>query len=635
MSWIRARRPAGTAAVRDAGMSLVELVVAMLVLGIMASAVLGIVVKAQSASVNNRSRVAAANLAAREIDIVRDEFGRSTQAPTDIANAGTVVNPHQLPGGVAGQPLRVDGTSYTVTRSVRWSVAGTGKSACDGGSLVKYPTLDVDVSVTWGSMGRVAPVEASTQLAPPKGAGVPENASFVAVGVVDSTGAPSAGRGVRVASSSETRTGTTDESGCAVVQVNPPSGSGAAYTAQLTDTGYVDVNNATTPSKSVGTVLQGQLNNSVSFAYDRASTLRLTVVDSTGTQVPDSVTAGTSVTITSVGSTGATASTSRTLAGSVTTLTGLWPTTYGAYYGAQPPAGGYRTVRLAPGASSDLSVTLDYARGSVVGGPPGATTFTVAPGAGPCTASGAKTVDPSAFALMPGAYSFFASGPAFDCAPGPSSQVLASGDNDGVVWEPTTLQVTGAPATGVLWAVSATRVTGTLTTCPAASLAGYAINVDAARSGPVALPAGSWYLFRAATTADSACLGTPLGQYPKAVPYPGATTLAWSEPVPNPTLTGTGFTSGRYMIVTTATSAPSCGTSTYTSSGTSYSAGPATSGGSLTVTVPRPTSGSATYAAYVWNKAWPGSCTGMGKFVVGTSTTALSKASNSTSTVGP
>lgn len=632
VSWIRARR-AGTTAVRDAGMSLVELVVAMLVLGIMASAVLGIVVKAQSASINNRARVAAANLAAREIDIVRDEFGRSTQAPTDIADAGTVVNAHPLPGGVAGQPLQVDGTSYTVTRSVRWAVAGTGKSACDGGSRVEYPTLAVEVTVTWPSMGQIEPVAASTQLAPPKGAGVPENASFVAVGVVDSQGAPSQGRGVRVSSTGESQTGTTDESGCAVIRVYPPA-TGAAYTAQLTDTGYVDVNNATTPSKSVGTMRPSQLNNSVTFAYDRAASLRLTVVDSSGAQVPDDVTAGTSVTVTSVGSTGATASTSRTLSGSVTTLTGLWPTTYGAYYGATPPAGGYPTVLLTPGSSSDLAVTLDYARGSLVGGPPGATTFTAVPGAGACTAAGAKTVDPAGFALMPGSYSFFASGPGFDCAAGPSSQALASGDNDGLEWESTSLQVTGAPTTGTLWAVSTSRVSGTLTTCPAASLAGYAINVDAARSGPTELPAGSWYVFRTAGAADAACLGTPLGQYPKAVPYRGTTIIGWSEAAPTASLTGTGFTGGRYMIVSTQT-VSSCNGSGYSTTGTSYTAGPASNGGSLSVTVPRPASGTTTFWAYVWSKSYPTGCTGMGKFTVGTSTTALSKAANSTTTVGP
>ncbi len=126
-------------------MSLVEVVVAMVVLAIMASAVLGIILKAQAAGVNNRARISAANLAAREIDILRDEFGRTSDAPATIAASGVVVNPHPLAGGTAGAPLTVDGTQYTVTRSVAWAITGSGDSACEGGSLVDYPTLAVTV----------------------------------------------------------------------------------------------------------------------------------------------------------------------------------------------------------------------------------------------------------------------------------------------------------------------------------------------------------------------------------------------------------------------------------------------------------------------------------------------------------
>src|SRR5690606_3142529 len=111
-----------TTVTRDSGMSLVELIVAVVVLAIVASAVLGIILQAQSATVNNRARVAAANLAARELDIVRELFTRTSTSPVEIANAGTQTNPNPLAGGTAGQPLQMDGTAYTVVRSVAWNI---------------------------------------------------------------------------------------------------------------------------------------------------------------------------------------------------------------------------------------------------------------------------------------------------------------------------------------------------------------------------------------------------------------------------------------------------------------------------------------------------------------------------------
>ena len=120
----------------DAGFTLVEVMMAIVILGILSAAIVGIILQTQGSEATNRSRIAASNLAAREVDMVRDQFHRDTDQPTVIAKLGTVVNPNPLAGGTAGQPLVVDGTPFTVTRSVHWNVTGTGKSACDGGTLV-------------------------------------------------------------------------------------------------------------------------------------------------------------------------------------------------------------------------------------------------------------------------------------------------------------------------------------------------------------------------------------------------------------------------------------------------------------------------------------------------------------------
>src|SRR5690606_18237315 len=430
---------------RDEGMSLVELVVAVVVLAIVSTSVLAIILQAQASTVNNRARVAAANLAARELDIVREEFTRSAAAPVEVANAGTLTNPNPLAGGTAGQPLHLDGTPYTVVRSVQWNIMGEGQSACDGGSLVQYPTLGVTVTVTWPNMGSTRPVTSHAALAPRKGSGVPSTSSFVAVHVVDSTGADNPGRAVRVTGSNgEVRIGTTDGSGCAVLTVNP-SASGTSYAAQLNDSGYVDIAGTNNPTKDVGTLTPGQLNNSVTFAYDVPGTLRVRIVDPDGNPVPSAEVAGSQVSLVSSSGGGASSSAAYPVTGTVTEIGGLWPGTYGGYYGVTAPGGGYNTANVAPGGTEDLDVTLLLATGSFTNLPPGTDTVIAVPGTGDCTAPEARTINPSDFRLIPGDWTFYAGGDAFECSPGPSPVELSAGDTGETAWGTTTLRVDGAP----------------------------------------------------------------------------------------------------------------------------------------------------------------------------------------------
>ncbi|NKY38400.1 type II secretion system protein [Cellulomonas septica] len=343
----------------DAGFSLIELVVAMVILGTMSLAIIGVVLQSQAQSVVNRNRVAAANLAAREIDIVRDEFARSATAPMTVANAGTVVNPHNLPGQTVGAPLVVDGVSYTVRRDVAWSVVGNGQSACNGGSVVTYPTLRVTVSVTWPRMGSVKAVTSSTQLAPRKDDGVQGNAAFVAVRVSTAAGTPNPGRSVSVSSGSETRSAVTDASGCAVVQVNPAAGTGTEYTARVVDPGYVDVSRTTSPAKAVGFVQRGRLNNGVQFTYDQAATMRLRFVDPvTLAPVTDADVLGNVVTLVASEFAGSSGAWSVPITAATMDVTGLWPTTYGVYFGTTAPGGGYPTTAVQPGSTVTVDVPL-------------------------------------------------------------------------------------------------------------------------------------------------------------------------------------------------------------------------------------------------------------------------------------
>jgi len=347
------RHPAADSA--DGGFSLIELVVAMVVLGAMSIAVIGVILNAQAQSVSNRSRIAAANLAAREIDIVREEFTRSMTAPATLAAAGTVVNPHPLPGQLPGSPLVIDGKPYTVTRSVAWNATGTGASACEGGSLVNHPTLRVTVDVTWPNMGSTLPVTSSTNMAPPKAAGVLGATSFVAVAVTSSDGLPYPGRSVRVFASGESRSGSTDAAGCAVVQVSPAAGPGTNYNAQVSDANHVDLTGNPSPMVNIGLVPRGTLNSNAKLAYDKASTLVLKFVDSTGAEVDAT---GEEVTVSAGEASGASGSRILPVTGSTMTLDSLWPTQYTAFLGSVPPAAGAATIALPPGTSQVLEVPL-------------------------------------------------------------------------------------------------------------------------------------------------------------------------------------------------------------------------------------------------------------------------------------
>ena len=136
MRWIAAR----LTAVRDGsdGFSLIEVVVAMAVLAITALAVLTVLVNGMGVSKSARQRVAASNLASREIEIVRNQFNTSS---SDALAGGQRRHPDQRqPDRRRRSRASSTACPYTVVREVQWLPVGNGASACDGGSLVNYPS---------------------------------------------------------------------------------------------------------------------------------------------------------------------------------------------------------------------------------------------------------------------------------------------------------------------------------------------------------------------------------------------------------------------------------------------------------------------------------------------------------------
>jgi hypothetical protein len=235
------------------------------------------------------------------------------------------------------------------------------------------------------------------------------------------------------------------------------------------------------------------------------------------------------------------------------------------------------------------------ATGSVETVPAGTTRVWAVPtGQGTCTSSKARALDPPyAYTLLPGSWDFFAVGPTFTCSPGPASEALVEGANDTISWGVTSLHVTGAPAGGTLWAVDAAKIPGTLVGCPAATYASVAVNVDGARTAPVALPAGTWYVYRTSAGAADTCLGNSVGGYPLSVPYNATRTLAWAMPSAAVTVTGAPTGSDDDMLYSTSATAPNC---TRNDSGNGLDM-PQVPGNSY-----RATLAPGTYYLYSWNR---------------------------------
>lgn len=353
----------------DGGMTMIELMVSLVVFAIAASAIVAGLIATMQSTRSSRNRLQASSLASREIEIVRTEFRASTTAALALGAANLVTNPHQLPGGVAGATLKVDGSPYTVVRNVEWLAAGTGQSTCDGGASLTYPSLAVNVSVTWPMMGSVKPVESNTVLTPPKNT-VSSALAFVGVKVVDVTNATVPNQTVTLTGPGGTFTDTTAADGCAVFALTTASLTTTyTYTASLGKTGFVDPIGVANPSQPVS-VKSGTLTQKT-FSYDEAATLAVTLTTDTGYALPTTLPriALYNALILPLGV--------KTVAsaGAATSIGGLWPYTdgYAVWAGAckqsdpvvqsnprdpviplDPGASAARDVRLAP-----VSVNVD------------------------------------------------------------------------------------------------------------------------------------------------------------------------------------------------------------------------------------------------------------------------------------
>lgn len=338
----------------DAGFTLVEMMVAALVLLVVAAATAGAFVTTMKTTANDRSRTAAANLASREVEIVRQQFtGGSIQ---NLITIGTQVNANPLPGGVVGQPIVVDNVPFTVTDDIQPLLNGPNASSCNGGTPDTAPSYRLRVRVTWP--GATADVVNQTILTPPKGFASSNSYAYLAVSVTNASGNPTSNVVVQMNGPSGSQTRITDSSGCAVGVFT----TGGTFTVSLNTAGYVDQTGNPTPTSPALNVSLGSL-QIYRMTYDRAAQLAVTFAAPAGYALPATLPYVT------LGNSGIQPNGQLSLpASGVTTTAGnLWPfpSGYTAWAGscsdADPAAsGGTRSgpAVLAPGGAGSLQVNL-------------------------------------------------------------------------------------------------------------------------------------------------------------------------------------------------------------------------------------------------------------------------------------
>jgi type II secretory pathway pseudopilin PulG len=352
------RRPSN-----DDGFALIEVIVAFVVLALFSSVLVVTLLNGLQVSKHARQRVAAANLAAREIEIVRNQFATSGDSALAVAATASVTNQNSLTGAV-GTPSVVDGVPYTIVRTAQWYPTGTGETACDGGGSVNFPALKVSVQVTWPNMGTAKPVHSETSMTPLKGQLDDDALMFVAIGLQNAAGGKvTSGIPVTVSGPGGTFTKTSDASGCAVFQVN----TAGTYTVKLNSPGWVDQTGVQASTKVPSVAVTAGSLGLGTMTYDVAAGLDVTVAAPAGYLLPSPLPL---VNYTQPNVNASVARRTVASAGVTTRVSSLWPTTagYSPWLGGCPdsdpltaPTSGTRISPVSPNPGQVLPATVTLA----------------------------------------------------------------------------------------------------------------------------------------------------------------------------------------------------------------------------------------------------------------------------------
>lgn len=238
----------------EEGVSLVEVLVAMMVFSIIAVGVSASLITVLRMTEDTRSRLVASNLATSELDLAR-----AMEDPFDVVNGARTVP--------------VSGKNYVVTRTTSWVTTSGADVGCgSGGGLMQ--SKRVNVTVTWaGMLSTTQPVRSDTLISPDDRINDPSLGS-IRVSVLNAAGTGSAGVGVTITPGSTGKPLTqqpepTDTDGCSyALKVFP-----GTYTITISRAGSIDSAQNPAPTKTLEVKAGGSV--AAQFQYDDAATFNI------------------------------------------------------------------------------------------------------------------------------------------------------------------------------------------------------------------------------------------------------------------------------------------------------------------------------------------------------------------------
>lgn len=168
--------------------------------------------------------------------------------------------------------VTLNGDTFRIDRSWGWATSTGGTATCEAGAATGALTYKrVTVEVTWDNKPPGArPVVSNTSYNPRSKLNDPERGTIL-VGVVDSAGAGVSGATVTLNPANGVAPATTDSDGCAYLLKVPP---GDSYTVSASKADHISDQQVATPT-AVVSVARGTTSRA-SFALDRATSYTLT-----------------------------------------------------------------------------------------------------------------------------------------------------------------------------------------------------------------------------------------------------------------------------------------------------------------------------------------------------------------------